>query len=99
MISSIKEGISAWIESCIKDYGWVLAIFTIGFVAGWKLKFFLSEKRYMEQVNLRIKEKDNIISDLKTLISERLKNVAVEEKDKTFFKRLKNFFSINKKNK
>ncbi len=83
----------------VNNYATFAAGILLGlFLAGIYQRFFgnsIIRKCYQDT----IRDKEDTIDDYKELISERLKNVIVEPKDKGFFKRLKKFFKTKKRGK
>jgi len=99
-VGEYKKLISVYVEKALTDYGLVIALLILGYVLGWYARYLLSDKKYHKQLEIRIAEKDRYISELGIIISERLSKVQVEEKDKTFFKKiLKHFKLLNTKKK
>lgn len=94
--SEVTTGINHYVKYAFENYGLVIALLIIGFVLGWYGKLFLSDRKYQKQIELRFKEKDERISDYKTLISERLAKVQVRQEDSSFFKKIKKFFKTKK---
>ena len=54
------------------------------------IPLFFADRRYNNQVKLRLNEKDQQIVDLKSLVHEKLDNVVVDIQDKSFFDKVKN---------
>lgn len=99
-MESYKEMISKCVEDALKEYGLVIALLIIGYTLGWFARFLLSDKKYFKQLEIRIQEKDQRISELGIIISDRLNKIQVIEQDKSFFKKLtRHFNNLNKKKK
>lgn len=96
-VGDISSVMSHWLNQALTDYGLVFACFVIGFIVGVTMKYLVFDKRYREQVNKRIEEKDERIIHLNILVSERLEKVKVEKHDKSFFKGLKKHFTLGSK--
>jgi len=100
MKNDILKALGNHLENALNEYGLVIACIIIGILIGYYFKLFVSDAKYMKQVNLRLKDKDLRISQLNLIVSERLNKVIVEEQDKSFFRRLKKHFrSFKTKNK
>jgi len=99
MKDDIFKALGQHIETVLNEYGLVIACIIIGILIGYYFKMFVSDAKYMKQINLRLQEKDLRISQLNLIVSERLNKVTVETQDKSFFKKLKKYFKTFKLNK
>ena len=88
MNDALKKQLNEYIQPAFLDYGIVTACLFIG----WHFKLFFADRRYNNQVKLRLNEKDQQIADLKSLVHERLNKVVIDTKDKSFFRRIKKYF-------
>ncbi|MDR1877630.1 MAG: hypothetical protein LBQ84_08425 [Flavobacteriaceae bacterium] len=91
----LLQGLNEQLKYVWANYGLIIALVMIGFGLGFFFKEYVSDRNYKKQIELRIKEKDAYIGDLKQLVSERISKVSVEQKDVTFFNKLKKFFKRN----
>lgn len=98
-VADIKHKVGGTIEGILADYGLVIGCLVIGIIIGWYLKFFLADRRYIKQIEIRFKEKDDYLNDLRKMVYGRLNEIAVEKKDRNYFIRLKRFFKTNIKSK
>lgn len=87
-----KEQLGESVEYVFNEYGTVIGLLCVGFFLGWNFKKYIADKKYVEQINIRLKEKDDLLQEYKELISERLKKVVVPKDDISIFKRLRKFF-------
>lgn len=95
MVDEIKDGISKQVEYVFTNYGLIIALVVISFVLGFLFKEYVSDRNYREQINFRLKEKDDRINDLKQIIQERAKKLTVEKTDANLFnlwKRIVKYF-------
>lgn len=92
MSETIKDQLNNYIQQVFSDYGIVIACLVIGILIGWYLKLFVADRKYNQQIKIRIEEKDQRIAELNFLVLERLNKVTVKQQDKSFFKRLKRSF-------
>ncbi|MDY8137616.1 hypothetical protein [Aquimarina sp. 2201CG5-10] len=92
MSNDLKDKLSELFDNIIAEYGLVIGCVVIGIFIGWQLKAFFSDRKYNQQINIRFKEKDQQIYDLKKLVYQRLTRLKVEEVDKGFFRKLKKYF-------
>jgi hypothetical protein len=70
--------------------------FLFGLIVGLTIAYFYNKlvgnKALKDSYEKTIKSKDEYINLCKVLVSERLKDIQVDAKDKQFFARLKKFF-------
>lgn len=92
---ALGEKFNLILNQALDKYGLVVACVVIGVFIGWYGKYLLSDRKYHKQINLRIREKETLISKLSFLVHERLEKVDVQTHDKVFFKRLKKYFKRN----
>jgi len=92
MSIDIKKELSGYVEQALTEYGLVIACIVIGIVIGWYGKLFLADRKYNKQINIRIQEKDQRIAELNYIVLDGLNKIKIQDKDKTFFKRLKKYF-------
>lgn len=92
MKNYVLDGVKFQIEYLFANFGIIIALFVVGFTIGYLFKKYISDSDFRKQINLRIKEKDETIMDLRYIIYDKLQEVKVEKKDYLFFKRLKEFF-------
>ena len=98
-MANYKKLISKCVEYAFEEYGLVIGLIFIGFLFGWYAKLLLADRKYKQQIELRLSEKETQINDLKVIVSERLRKIKVEQHDKSFFSRIKKYFKeITKKN-
>lgn len=88
----ITEQVQYYIEKVFDQYGVVLVSLMIGFLFAWYGKRYLSDHRYLKQINLRLDERDRQIRTLNSIVLERMNKIEVEKKDKSFFSKLKKIF-------
>lgn len=91
-LDEFKTLLSYYIKQVFEEYGLIIAFLVIGIFIGWYMKLILADRKFIEQINLRIEERDLRISQLNLIIDKRLNDVTVEKKDKRFFNRVKKFF-------
>ena len=92
MSDAPKKQLNEYIQQAFSDYGIVIACLFIGMFMGWHFKLFFADRKYNNQVKLRINEKYQQIVDLKSLVHEKLDNVVVDTRDKSFFDKVKKYF-------
>ena len=92
MSDVFKKQLNEYIQQVFSDHGMVIACLFIGMLIGWHFKLFFADRRYNNQVKLRLNEKDQQIADLKFLVHERLNKVVIDTRDKSFFRRIKKYF-------
>lgn len=98
MINDIESQLSSQINDIFARYGLIIGIAVLSFVLGFLFKDFISDRHYRNQVNLRLKDKDDRINDLKQIIQERAKKLTVEKSDINLFylwKRIVKYFKPN----
>lgn len=88
----ITEQLQYYIEKVFDQYGVFLVALMIGFFLAWFGKRYLSDRRYLKQLNLRLDERDKLIRTLNSIVLERMNKIEVEKKDKSFFNKLKKIF-------
>lgn len=72
----------------------------IGIVVAWVYHRFVGNKNLRDSYKILIKSKEETIEAYKLLVSEKLDKITVDQKDKAFFKRIKDYFKhSNKKSK
>lgn len=91
-LNEVKIFLSKYLEQAFNEYGLIIAFLVIGIILGWHLKLFLADRKFIQQINLRIEERDVRISQLNLIIDRRLNDITVEKKDRTYFNRIKKFF-------
>jgi hypothetical protein len=69
----------------------------IGLIIAWFYHRFIGMKALKDSYKKTIDSKDEFIDTLKIAILERLEDVQVEAKDKSFISRLKNIFKIKQR--
>lgn len=89
---SIKEFLKKYTAQFFEDYGIIVVALVVGIIIGWYIKLWLADKKFIGQLNVRIKEKDQRIAELNCIVHERLSKVVVNEQNKSFFKRVKKYF-------
>ena len=92
MKDKVLDNLSQLVEQALSDYGLVIACLIIGMLVGYYGKMFITDRKYNKQIIIRLKEKDLRISELNYIVLERLNKVSIQQKDKSFFKRLKKSF-------
>ena len=55
----------------------------------------IGSKNLRDSHKILIKAKDEVIAAYRALVSERLESITVEQKDKSFFKKIRDFFRNN----
>ncbi|MFJ1431319.1 hypothetical protein ACILE2_11050 [Capnocytophaga canimorsus] len=93
MSDDILTSLKIQIKDAISNYGITIALIVIGFTIGFLFKEYVSDRHYRKQIDLRFKEKDDYIKSLKVIVIERLSKVEVDKKDKSFFNKIKKFFT------
>jgi len=94
----IKSKLAGLFEQVLSDYGVNIAMLVIGIILGWYLKRVLADTRYEKLNKQLLAEKDKRITDLNTMVSERLNKIVVDEESKTFFRKVKRYFKQLGKN-
>ena len=95
MVNEIEDSILKQDEYIFANYGVITAIIIISFIFGFLFKEYVSDRNYRKQIDIRFKEKDDIISELKLIIQERAKKITVDKKDVNLFnlwKRIVKYF-------
>lgn len=95
MVNEIEDSILKQVEYIFANYGVITAIIIISFIFGFLFKEYVSDRNYRKQIDIRFKEKDDIISELKLIIQERAKKITVDKKDVNLFnlwKRIVKYF-------
>lgn len=91
-MGKIRDLLNDYIQQVFSEYGIVIVCLVIGILIGWYLKLFVADRKYNKQIKIRIDEKDQRIAELNCLVLERLNQITVKKRDKSFFKRLKRSF-------
>lgn len=97
MLDNLNNQLQLHIEKVLDQYGVFLVGLMIGFMFAWYGKRYLSDRRYLKQINLRLDERDEQIRTLNSIVLERMNKIEVEKKDKSFFNKLKKIFRNPKK--
>ena len=92
MNDALKKQLNEYNQQAFSDYGIVIACLLIGIFIDWYFKLVFVDRRYNNQVKLRLGDKDQQIADLKFLVHERLNKVVIDTQDKSFFRRIKKYF-------
>ena len=77
-LNEVKTFLVEQLEQVFNEYGLIIAFLVIGIIIGWYLKLFLADRKFIEQINLRIDERDVRIAQLNLLIERRLNDIKVE---------------------
>ena len=100
MKEDVKAKLIEQVDLVFSEFGIIIAIFIIGFIVGFFFKEYVSDRNYRKQVELRIKDKDVIISDLKQIVHERSKKVTstnISEPDMfKWWRKIVKFFKTKK---
>ncbi|MDB4919745.1 hypothetical protein [Mucilaginibacter sp.] len=89
---TLNESFEKLVTNGVEKYKDFLFGLLIGLIVAYFYNKLVGNKALKDSYEKTIKTKDDFITVCKVLVSERLKDVQVEQKDKQFFNRLKRFF-------
>jgi len=92
MINEIRAKLISISNQVLNEYGLVIVCILVGIIFGWYGKMFLADRKYQQQIELRIKEKDERISHLSELTLEKISKVKVVKQDAGIIQKLKKYF-------
>lgn len=98
MVDNIKDQLFKQVQLIFANYGLIIGIIFISFLTGFFFKEYVSDRHYRKQIDLRLKDKDERINDLKQIIQERAKKLTVDKTDNNLFmlwKRIVKYFKPN----
>lgn len=64
MTETIKAQLNSYIQQVFSQYGVVIICLVTGIIIGWQLKAWIADRKYNNQIKIRLEEKDQRIAEL-----------------------------------